>query len=781
MKHHAYAVFACALLSTRLQGAPITLQNASFATSGSGAGEPTHWTTVESGSNPIYTQNNDSSSAGENVGSVLHFKDGTPTGNSIQQSFPVGEATVDTAGSYTIGFDLGWRNDDEGSAAMLKVSLINVTDGGAELAATTITLAPRSPRLLDSYSKESTQSLNLNYDHTAPGLTGDTIALKIERFDALDTSGGTYHSTIWIDNVTVETDIDTDGDGLPDSWELAHSLDPNDDGSTNVSNGASGDPDIDGSNNLAEFQQQTDPQDNDSDDDGLLDGYEVNTSMTNPNDALDPGSDADSDGDGLPNDWEILHDLDLVDDGSTNPNNGANGDPDGDGLPNDEEYFLGSDPQINETGKPYVPRPSQVRLMVIGAHPDDEGIFFGGVIPYYTQVKQIPTVFVCMTSGDWTLQPETREAEMRNAAWEYGLRNQPIFPRFRDVSSSTHSEINIMWDFWADGVNDGGTPAQVQAGKDKATITLATYIRRYRPEVIATHSDRGEYGHTNHRATSMATQWAITMAADNTIDLDGLPAWQVFKLYTHMQGGSGGAPDPNPGAKKLFHDFWQDISIDTTGNGSADKTPIQVANNGLNFHATQGSPNVSTCYANNETSFGWEPHACEWWELEMTTVGDDTIQPNFVAPNANNSNITYSGWAKGDFFENLVTYPDSDADKLPDSWELAHFPSLSAADANSDHDNDGINNYDEFVAGLNPGLPDQVALEAGETQITFTVPAASGPGYAGLNRRYRLLKSTNLTDWSAVVMEGIADGTSITHNIIGNNIRTFYRLEFTIE
>ena len=50
---------------------------------------------------------------------------------------------------------------------------------------------------------------------------------------------------------------DTDGDGLPDGWELAHQLDPFD---ANGVNGANGDPDGDGINNLEEFLGGTDPR-----------------------------------------------------------------------------------------------------------------------------------------------------------------------------------------------------------------------------------------------------------------------------------------------------------------------------------------------------------------------------------------------------------------------------------------------------------------------------------------------------------------------------------------
>jgi hypothetical protein len=70
------------------------------------------------------------------------------------------------------------------------------------------------------------------------------------------------------------------GDGIPDSWKIAHGLDVND------PTVASQDPDGDGLTNLQEFQLGTDPNNPDTDGDGISDGAEI-ANGTNP---LDPNS-----------------------------------------------------------------------------------------------------------------------------------------------------------------------------------------------------------------------------------------------------------------------------------------------------------------------------------------------------------------------------------------------------------------------------------------------------------------------------------------------------------
>ena len=122
---------------------------------------------------------------------------------------------------------------------------------------------------------------------------------------------------------TLPSPGDTDGDGLPDAWEQRWF------GSVTSPQGPSDNPDNDGLTNLEELQAnpQLDPTKADTDGDGLNDGVEVKTSLTNP-------LVADTDGDGLTDGAEVnVH--------RTSP---FKKDTDEDGYSDAREVADGSDP-----------------------------------------------------------------------------------------------------------------------------------------------------------------------------------------------------------------------------------------------------------------------------------------------------------------------------------------------------------------------------------------------------------------------------------------------------
>lgn len=122
---------------------------------------------------------------------------------------------------------------------------------------------------------------------------------------------------------------DTDGDGIPDWWEVAYNT-----GAT-IAN-AFADTDGDGLNNLLEFQLESRPDLADTDGDGYSDYDEYQVYGTNPNST-------DTDGDGMPDKWEIDNGLNpTIDD--------AGEDRDLDWVTNLQEFLNSLNPRQPDTG-----------------------------------------------------------------------------------------------------------------------------------------------------------------------------------------------------------------------------------------------------------------------------------------------------------------------------------------------------------------------------------------------------------------------------------------------
>jgi parallel beta-helix repeat protein len=107
--------------------------------------------------------------------------------------------------------------------------------------------------------------------------------------EVFDTEGAVASAIVNI-TVTEPEEFDSDGDGIPNVWEREHGFDPDDIRDADL------DPDKDGLSNKEEYFNGSDPHLNDTDEDGLSDGLEVNNLKTNPN---DPDTDSDGYNDGI--------------------------------------------------------------------------------------------------------------------------------------------------------------------------------------------------------------------------------------------------------------------------------------------------------------------------------------------------------------------------------------------------------------------------------------------------------------------------------------------------
>ena len=127
---------------------------------------------------------------------------------------------------------------------------------------------------------------------------------------------------------------------------------------------------------------------------------------------------------------------------------------------------------------------------------------------------------------------------------------------------------------------------------------------------------------------------------------------------------------------------------------------------------------------------------------------------------------------------NLQRIVDTDANGLPDWWELQYFGHLTGTDPNADADHDGMSNLAEWLAGTNPTNASSclrlMALPSDNTNA-FVV---SWPSVAG--KYYWLECATNLlTGFNSVVQTNIAatapTNTATDTAVLPGNAR-FYRV-----
>ena len=197
--------------------------------------------------------------------------------------------------------------------------------------------------------------------------------------------------------------LDSDGDGLPDVYELAHGLDP-------ARDDANEDPDDDGRTNKQEFNAGTNPAVAEDWEKAIssTEAFLVDTWIDRPEiheqDVVEvwarslaflvdtAGRAADTDKDGLPDFWEVFYGLDPY-------TADADLDADGDGRTNREEYNAGANPVVaddwTKSASASGAFETDTRVVYVGGHPVVSNLF---------AVARVSNLFVCDTGGlyyDW--------------------------------------------------------------------------------------------------------------------------------------------------------------------------------------------------------------------------------------------------------------------------------------------------------------------------------------------------------------------------------------------
>ena len=158
--------------------------------------------------------------------------------------------------------------------------------------------------------------------------------------------------------------------------------------------------------------------------------------------------------------------------------------------------------------------PGKADLLLVSTHPDDELLWFGGLLPTYAGEKDlaVQVAYVVPSMGN-------RRLELLDGLWHCGVERYPLFLEMQDKRASNLTAQYKLWN------------------RNTLIKKLVATIRQVQPEVIVTQDEKGEYGHGAHRACVDGCKQAILDAADATKYRDSAKeygVWQAKKLYLHL-------------------------------------------------------------------------------------------------------------------------------------------------------------------------------------------------------------------------------------------------------
>jgi LmbE family N-acetylglucosaminyl deacetylase len=154
--------------------------------------------------------------------------------------------------------------------------------------------------------------------------------------------------------------------------------------------------------------------------------------------------------------------------------------------------------------------PTQLTLMAVHAHPDDESSSTGGVLAKYADAG-IRTVVVTCTNGEFGDTPdgvkpgqdgheEQAVAQIRLAELRQACKHLAV------------TDLELL------GYHDSGMPdweyrnrpdTFCNVPQDEVAARIGGLIERYRPQVVITYDDKGAYQHPDHLHASRCAQAAV--------------------------------------------------------------------------------------------------------------------------------------------------------------------------------------------------------------------------------------------------------------------------------
>lgn len=268
-------------------------------------------------------------------------------------------------------------------------------------------------------------------------------------------------------------------------------------------------------------------------------------------------------------------------------------------VPHNEEttrivdIYAYSEGELPDDVQEWLPPCEKADLLFLSTHADDEILFFGGMIPEYTNMQDVELQVAYFTEH-YSTGENFRMQEALDGLWTMGVRHYPQFGEFEDLYSESLEEAETQYDH------------------DKGLEYVVRTIRRFKPQVMVGQDLDGEYGHGCHMLTAKLITEAIELtndAAQYSESANKYGTWQVPKTYLH-----------------LFEERPIEMDARKPLENLGNKTALELAKAAYLRHESQQWTwfYVSDGYDDNGEPDGYE-YSCTKYGLFDTEVGEDTV------------------------------------------------------------------------------------------------------------------------------------------------------------
>ena len=244
-------------------------------------------------------------------------------------------------------------------------------------------------------------------------------------------------------------------------------------------------------------------------------------------------------------------------------------------------------------------------LMLCTTHADDEQLFFLGVLPYYAGELGLNVQVVYFVNHN---DSESRPHELLNGLWTVGVRNYPV--------------ISDAPDAWSESLSEGlANFADSGFSEEKLIGYQVEMLRRFKPQIVVGHDEKGEYSHGQHIVNTQTLKEALKVSNDATNyveSADKYGVWDVPKTYLHLYG------------ENQINIDW-DIPIEKFGG----KTAYEVSLEGFKCHKSQHWTwfakwiGLKSDWGVTKAADIKDYSPCKYG-LYRTTVGEDIEKKNFL-------------------------------------------------------------------------------------------------------------------------------------------------------